>query len=159
MNLESMSADDLRTLLANHERLNRTDAETYSAAKAELERRDSKMLDIDVTRAAILRSAKKRRFITYGDLAKENGVVWSKAYRPIAQHLDEVMRVAYERGEPLITSIVVNEAGRQTGVLDDNSLKGFVEGAKRLGLAVPNAQLLLREQQRLTFDYALRATA
>lgn len=156
MKFETMSAGDLETVIANHERLKRTDEPTYAQAQAELEKRLSRALEVSVTRAAILRSARKRAFLTYGDVAKENGVPWNKAYRPIAQHLDEVMRIAFEQGEPLITSIVVNEGGRRTGVLDDRSLKGFVDGAARLGVQTQNPQALLREQQQLSFDFAAR---
>ncbi|RZJ05063.1 MAG: hypothetical protein EON89_05300 [Brevundimonas sp.] len=152
MKFESMSVADLETVVANHERLKRTDEPTYALAQAELESRMSRVLDISITRQAILRSASKRAFLTYGDIAKENGVPWTKAYRPIAQHLDEVMRLAFQQAEPLITAIVVNEAGRRTGVLDDNSLKGFIEGAARLGIRTENPQAFLREQQQLTFD-------
>lgn len=158
MKLETMTVDDLATLVANHERLGRTDAPTYAEAKAEIERRASRTLDVHTTRQAILRSARKRDFLTYGDIARENGVQWTKAYRPIAQHLDEVMRIASLQGEPLITSIVVNEAGRRTGILDDNSLRGFIEGAERLGIQVSNSQAFLREQQRLTFDLATKVS-
>ena len=154
MKLENLSTDELKILIANHERLGRTDEPSYAAALAESERRSSRTLDPGITRDAILRSARKRSFLTYGDIAKENGVAWSSAYRPIALHLDEVMRRAFRSGEPLITAIVVNEAGRRTGVLDDNSLKGFVDGAGRLGLSVSNPQAFLREQQEATFQFA-----
>lgn len=156
MKFETMTIDDLETVIGHHERLKRTSEPTYAAAKAELERRASRGLDVQITRQAILRSARKRAFLTYGDIAKENGVAWNKAYRPIAKHLDEVMQIAFRQGEPLITAIVVNEAGRQTGALDDNSLKGFIEGASRLGIEVANPQAFLREQQRQSFDFAGR---
>lgn len=154
MNVETLPVDRLATLIANHERLGRTDAPTYADAQAELARRSTRTLDVGVTRGAILRSARKREFLTYGDVARENGVVWSKAYRPIAAHLDEVMRLAHARNEPLITAIVVNEAGRRTGALDDNSRKGFIEGARRLGIEPTNAQSFLRQQQLNTFEAA-----
>ena len=154
MKFETMSVSDLQTVIANHERLKRTDEPTYAQAQTELEKRMSRALDTSITRQAILRSAGKRAFLTYGDIAKENGVPWTKAYRPIAQHLDEVMRLAFEQGEPLITAIVVNESGRKTGVLDDNSLKGFIDGAARLGIKTENPQAFLREQQKSTFDFA-----
>lgn len=157
MKFETMSVGDLETVIANHERLNRTDEPTYALAQAELEQRLSRALDVSITRQAILRSARKRAFLTYGDIAKENGVPWNKAYRPIAHHLDEVMRLAHEQGEPLLTSIVVNVAGRQTGVLEDNALNGFIDGAARLGIETQNPQAFLREQQRLTFDFANRS--
>jgi 5-methylcytosine-specific restriction protein B len=156
MKFETMSVGDLETVIANHERLKRTDELTYAQAQGELEKRLSRALNVSVTRNAILRSARKRTFLTYGDIAKENGVPWNKAYRPIAQHLDEVMRLTFEQGGPLITSLVVNEAGRRTGALDDNSLRGFVDGAARLGIQTQNPQAFLREQQGLSFDYATR---
>lgn len=156
MKIEALTTDELETLIGNYQRLGQTDKPTYAEAKAELQRRASRTLDVDITRRAILRSARKRDFLTYGDIARENGVPWTKAYRPIASHLDEVMRIAHERGEPLLTAIVVNEAGRRTGQLEDNALKGFIEGAKRLGLSPRSPQIFLREQQRLTFDAAAK---
>ena len=41
MKFETMTVDDLETVIGNHERLKRTDEPTYAEAKAELERRAS----------------------------------------------------------------------------------------------------------------------
>lgn len=64
MKFETMSVGDIETVIANHERLKRTDEPTCELAQAELEKRLSRVLDVSVTRTAILRAAGKRAFVT-----------------------------------------------------------------------------------------------
>ena len=55
---------------------------------------------------------------------------------------------------PLLTALCVNQQGINTGELSVNSLKGFVNGAKRLGYKITNADAFLRDCQTQSFKWA-----
>lgn len=114
-------------------------------------------LDLDKTYRAILDAARAGQFISYGALAKASNVDWSKARRPIAHHLDEIVRLASERGWPMISSIVVNQNDLVTGRLEGRSLDGFLEAARRLSLDIGDPQSFLKRQQDETFEWAKSA--
>lgn len=153
--ISEYTVDELKNLIANHERLGKTDEPLYEAALSELQARNTSDLDIDRSMVAIMASARTRSFISYGDVARANGLEWSYALnRLMPKHLDLILAKANARGIPLITSIVVNRDKLATGDLDPTSLKGFVAGARRLGRQVDDERAFLREQQEKTFEYA-----
>jgi len=148
---------ELRNLAANYERLGKTDAAEYQAALDELQSRDPLKLNIDRSISAIMAAAKDGRFISYGEVARANGLDWSYALnRQMPKHLDLILAKAYGSGLPLITSIVVNQKHIRSGQLEASSLKGFIAGAKRLGQKVEDEAAYLRDQQRRTFAFAGR---
>lgn len=154
MNLADLTVEQLKNLIANHEDKKRTDATLYAEAVEMLQTRQAGTLNIDKTVSCILASAARGEFLTYGDVARANGADWKSVRRPMAQHLDLVLKKSHARGAPMITAIVVNEPGRLSGDLADESLKGFIQGVERLGISVDDAEAFLREQQTETFDYA-----
>lgn len=116
-------------------------------------------LDIGKTYDVILAAAKQKRFVTYGDVAAASGVEWNKARRPIPQHLDQLVRIAHERGWPFLSAIVVNKESVETGELSGDSLAGFLAAVTKLGIPVNDPQAFLKEQQQAVFDWAASAPA
>lgn len=66
-------------------------------------------LNINKSYRAILAAATEGRFVTYGDVAVASGVEWKKARLPLPLQLDQLVRIAHERGWPLISAIVVSK--------------------------------------------------
>lgn len=91
-------------------------------------------LDINKTYKAILAHARQGRFVTYGDLAAASSVEWRKARLPLPHQLGRLVRVAHERGWPLLSAIVVNRGQVDTGALEGESLAGFLAAAQMVGL-------------------------
>lgn len=151
-----MSDQELRNLIANHQRHRAFDKPAYTAALDELQVREGASLSLDVSINCILAAASARAFLSYGDVADANACTWQAVRRQMPKHLDRVLAKAHGRGAPLITSIVVNAENRQTGKLEPASLSGFIAGAERLGIDVQDPEAFLREQQDATFDYAAR---
>jgi 5-methylcytosine-specific restriction protein B len=114
-------------------------------------------LDLNKSYRAILDRARQGKFITYGDVAAASGVEWKKAHRPIPIHLDNLVRMAHERGWPLITAIVVNKENVESGRLEGEALSGFLASVKKLGLPVNDPQAFLRQQQQAVFEWAKTA--
>ena len=114
-------------------------------------------LDINKTYKAILAHARQGRFVTYGDLAAASGVEWRKARLPLPHQLGQLVRVAHERGWPLLSAIVVNRGQVDTGALEGESLAGFLAAAQMVGLKVEDPQAFLREQQKAVFEWAKTA--
>lgn len=153
MNLQDMTDQQLRNLIANHEIKQVFDRPIYAAALDELQRREGPTLNLDVTIKSILHAAASRLFLSYGEVADANGCAWQSVRRQMPKHLDRVLAKAHARQAPLITSIVVNANNRQTGNLEATSLSGFIAGAERLGIRVINPDAFLREQQEATFEF------
>ena len=114
-------------------------------------------LDLQTTYRAIVDAARERRYISYGELAKANGVKWSKARFPLNGQLGELMRIAAKRGSPLPGSIVVNRANIATGRLEGSSRNGFLAAAQELGLSVGDPEAFVKEQQEKMFEWAIDA--
>jgi hypothetical protein len=111
-------------------------------------------LDITKTYAAILEAARRRRFVSYGALAKASGVPWARARHPLFQQLGRLVKIGHDRGWPLLSAIVVNDGDVDTGALRDTTLQGFLAAARSVGLDVADPKALVKEQQRKLFDWA-----
>lgn len=111
-------------------------------------------LDLNKSYRAILERARQGKFVTYGDVAAASGVEWKKARRPIPLHLDNLVRIAHERGWPLLTAIVVNKGSVDTGRLEGDALAGFLAAVKKLGFPVDDPQAFLHQQQQDVFEWA-----
>ncbi|MFB7145810.1 AAA family ATPase [Agrobacterium deltaense] len=114
-------------------------------------------LDLNRSYKAILERARQGKFVTYGDVAAASGVEWKKARRPIPQHLDNLVRIAHERGWPLLTAIVVNKDSVETGKLEGDALSGFLAAVKKIGLPVDDPKAFLQQQQEAVFAWAKSA--
>lgn len=112
-------------------------------------------LDAERTYAAILEAARKREFISYGDLAAANGVPWPKVRYAVPALLDRLVRVAGARGWPVITCIVVRKKDRATGLLNASSLPGLIRAIVGIGLDPgDDPAAFFRIQQQAVFDWA-----
>jgi 5-methylcytosine-specific restriction enzyme B len=114
-------------------------------------------LDIERTYAAIVSAARARRFITYAEIADASGVPWQVARRPLPVQLDRLVRIAHERGWPLITAIVVPQDQKESGQLEGSALEGFLAAAGRIGMEVDQPEAFVQEHQEATFDWAADA--
>ncbi|WP_052214678.1 hypothetical protein [Belnapia sp. F-4-1] len=116
------------------------------------------MLDMDRSIDAIRAAAAEQRFVSYGQIARASDVPWSMAVRSqMRPHLEGVCGRMLTEAGAMISAIVVNQDNLQTGALDPQSLSGFADCARRLGLGiVEDREAFLREQQRLTFGWGAR---
>jgi 5-methylcytosine-specific restriction enzyme B len=115
-------------------------------------------LDLEKTYAAILESARKHEFISYGKLAEANNVEWSKARRLMPNHLGQLVTIAHERGWPMPSAIVVNKDDLSTGNLREGSLDGFISAARAVGHTVEDPAAFVRDQQEKVFAWAPTAS-
>lgn len=114
-------------------------------------------LDSEKTYAAILKAARKRQFLSYGEIAAASNIPWAKARRLVPQHLGQLVTVAHERGWPLPSAIVVNRDDVATGQLQGSALAGFLAAAKDVGYDVTVPESFVREQQEKVFEWAMTA--
>lgn len=111
-------------------------------------------LDLQTTYRTIIGAARKRRFISYGDLAKANGADWQKVRYEMNRHLGELVSLAVARGWPMPSAIVVNQQSLETGALEGSAREGFLAAARESGLAVDDPDSFVQEQQQALFDWA-----
>jgi hypothetical protein len=157
--LSARTDDEIETWIANHEKRKAVDSPLYRALLEERARRFAKGLSVEVSLAHLVASARARRFTTYGDLAKANGMPWEKARHLMNGahgHLDRLLDVCHARGLPLLTGLCVNQQGERTGELSPEALEGFARGARRIGRPVPDPREFLRRCQAECFDWAER---
>jgi 5-methylcytosine-specific restriction protein B len=114
-------------------------------------------LELEKTFGAIRKGALERRYISYRDVADASGVPWNTAWRLIPQHLDELLRLAHDRGWPMITAIVVRKDDVSTGTLRGEALSGFIAAAKKVGVMPGDPDQFVRDQQLDTFAWANNA--
>ena len=158
--LKEMTAERLRILIGNHERLGRTDEPQYIDAKDELDKRLSQGLNFQTSLRIISSAAREGRFLSYKDLADASGVEWGKAHYAIGDHLWRLVDYAHLHGWPMLSAIVVNKPNVGTGRMEPDTLKGFISAAKVLGHDdIVDEEGFMRMQQRQVFAWAqARAT-
>jgi 5-methylcytosine-specific restriction protein B len=111
-------------------------------------------LDLQTTYRAILDAARKRRFISYGELAKANGADWHKVRYEMNRHLGKLVHIAVDRGWPMPSAIVVNQQNLESGTLDGSAREGFLAAARDSGLKVDDPAAFVRQQQDALFAWA-----
>jgi hypothetical protein len=155
--VSELTDDEIKTLIANHERAGATTAPRYREVVEEHALRFGKGLRVDVSLAHLKQAANERRFTTYGALAEANGVSWSQARRRMDGahgHLDDLLSICHAHGLPLLTALCVNKEGLADGSLTDAALSGFTKGAQRLGYVVTDERAFLRNWQEQCFAWA-----
>lgn len=160
--LSKKTDDEIRVWIENHEKKKVTDTPLYLALVEEQARRRGRGLKADVSIGHLTAAAREGRFTTYGALAEANGVSWNEARHLMngaGGHLDQLLSICHARGLPLLPSICVNQQAIKTGVLEKNSLQGFVKGAIRLGIPVTDGTAFLRESQEACFAWGLNAAS
>jgi hypothetical protein len=150
----SLSLDQLQMLIRRYQERGLTDRPEYAAYVEAFSRAGAVGLAMDITIAAIRKAAAKRDFLSYGAIAEANGAPWTKVRRLMPKHLDAVLWKCHHFGWPLITAIVVNKQHLATGAMEPESLAGFCDGARRLGLAVTDERAFLEIEQAKTFAWA-----
>ena len=103
-------------------------------------------LDIQTTYRAIIDAARRRCFISYGDLAKANRAEWRKVRHKLNDLLGELVKLAAERKWPIPSAIVVNQRNLETGTFDHKGMQGFISAAKEYGFDVQDPQAFIEEQ-------------
>ncbi|MBS0563520.1 MAG: hypothetical protein JSR87_03265 [Proteobacteria bacterium] len=151
IDLKAKSDAQLRAIIANHERLGKTDLPSYRDACDELARRSA--FNFETSLKAISEAAREKRFLSYGALAEASGVEWNKAYLLIGAHLWELVRWGHARGLPMLSAIVVNKENLATGIMAEETLQGFVRAAEALGITVKEPETFREEQQALLFAH------
>ena len=114
-------------------------------------------LNLQTTYQAIVDAASKGNFVSYGELAKANGVDWQEARFVLNRHLGELMELCAKRGWPLLSAIVVNKSNLSSGLLDGTAQEGFITAAQALAFDVQNPVEFIETQQQQVFDWALEA--
>jgi len=157
--LENKSDADIDQWITNHERAGKTRAPLFQELIVERNRRHGKGLDISTSIAAMTKSARESRYISYGDLAASNGMTWSKA-RPLMSgkhsHMDDLLAYCHSHEMPLLTSIVVGRDHIDSGEMDEETIDGFVAGIRRLGVSVAEPVEFLKQCQSECFEWAAK---
>jgi hypothetical protein len=151
VDLEAKATKDLETIVANYERLNRTADPVYAAVNKILETRRSGEYNMEKTIATIRKYGRLRSFLCYKDIAEASGLNWVKSRRGVGPHLDAVCVYTTNKGWPLLTSIVVHKDKMETGEMNQENLKGFLDAVQAAGREVDIADVAFvkREQQRV----------
>lgn len=157
--LDALSVQELDALIANHRRLGATDRPVFLAALEERSRRGGNGLDFATSRRVIQAAAKEGRFLSYKDLADASGADWGKVHYALGRHLGDLIEYAHRSRLPLFVAIVVNKPNVETGRMEPDTLKGFVNAARELGYLVEDDEAFLRDQQARTFAWGAATPA
>ena len=141
MELTEKQDKEIESWIKNHEKNGATSAPLYFALLEErvLRAQTKHKLNFDRSLAHLSEAAANQKCTTYGALAAASGVEWSQARHQmngVNGHLDRLLDICHAQGLPLLTAICVNQGNVDDGELGEDALKGFVTGAKRLGLTV-----------------------
>jgi hypothetical protein len=151
LDLSKLTDQQVKDVAAKYEARGMTDEDQYIALSAEIIRRSNKTLNIEKSITAIRAASQAGQMLSYSDLTSASGLKWSAKNRTLTnEHLENVARVARQRGWPMITAIVVNKNQMASGNMDEDTLAGFSECARRLGWQVTDARAFLVAEQKAT---------
>jgi hypothetical protein len=154
IDLSAKTVDELKTIIANHEKLGKVKAPRYLAAGVELAGRSAGNLSMDKTVGIITEAAKAGVFLGYKDVADKSGAVWAKVHYAMTKHLLDVSRHAHRLGLPMLSAIVVNKQHVASGVMEPETLAGFCNCARGLGFEIDDEAAFLKTQQAAVFEAA-----
>jgi hypothetical protein len=155
MAIDPKTLDDkgLQNFIENYRRKGAMDQQVYLDALAEEAKRKGKGLNFETTMRVITAAAAEGRFLSYGELAQASGADWNRVHYAVGPHLDSLIEYCHRNGLPLLSAIVVNKPNVLSGDLNQDSLKGFIAGARRVGIPVTDEKYFLREQQEKVFNW------
>ena len=154
INVQTLSIGELENLIQNHRRKRATDAVLYVDALRELEARKGKGLEFDKSLSIILQAAREGRFLSYKKLADASGADWNQVRFAMNEHLWSLVEYSHLRHGILFSAIVVNTPNVGTGIMDPQTLKGFIDAARELAYTITDEEAFLREQQKRVFEWA-----
>lgn len=154
IDLSTKTVDELKTIIANHEKLGKIKAQRYLAAGVELAARSAGNLSMNKTVEIIAAAAKEGVFLGYKDIADKSGAVWAKVHYAMTKHLLDVSRHAHRLGWPMLSAIVVNKQHVTNGTMEPETLAGFCQCARNLGVEVEDELAFLKAQQAAVFEAA-----
>ena len=154
IDLSAKTVDELKTIIANHEKLGKTKADRYLAAGVELAGRSAGNLSLDKTVGIIATAAKAGAFLSYKDVADQSGAVWAKVHYAMTKHLLDVSRHAHRLGWPMLSAIVANKQKVTDGTMEPEALTAFCNCARALGIEVDDEAAFLKAQQEAVFEAA-----
>ena len=152
IDVTGLTIEGLKNLIANHRARNATNLPAYVAGLRELESRLGRGLDFDKSFEIIRQAAREQRFLSYKELAEASGAKWSQVHYEIGGHLWRLVEYAHRREWPMLSAIVVNKPNVETGLMEPDTLAGFLRAAKDLGYAITDESAFLREQQERVFE-------
>jgi hypothetical protein len=153
--LDKLDDEQIANLLENYRKAGKTEEPKYTEILAEHARRQGKGLSFEKSLAAIRDAASRGQFLSYKQLAEASGLKWSFAVRhAMPSHLWNLLEYSYRNGLPLLSAIVVNQKNVGTGDMEPETLRGFIAGARDLGIAVTDERQFLKEQQEEVFRRA-----
>jgi hypothetical protein len=144
-----MSNEQIDNQIINYEKAGKTHLPRYRELIEARGQRGG--LKFERSRALIESAARRREFVSYGDLARANGVPFDKVRFAMNAHLWDLVKWSHHLGLPMLSAIVVNQENRRSGGMEPETLKGFVRAAEALGLTIADPQSFLREQQEELF--------
>ena len=106
---------------------------------------------------AIVRHARKGSLITFGNLARECGLIWPDDRYNLYSYLDKLMDISAERDWPVVSVIVVKRGDLESGKIGGTTLDGLITAAKNSGYPIGDRDNFVEEQMRRTFEWALTA--
>lgn len=152
MDFSAKNDAQIEQWILNHERKNATGAPLYRELLLERARRGELRSSLKVSLSIqLLRTAAiEQRCVSYGDLAKESGVEWATARHRMngaGGHLDHLLLECHCQGLPMLAALCVNKESLASGELEETALKGFAEGARRLGFTFGDERAFHRTQR------------
>lgn len=152
-NFAEKSAKELENMVDNYRRRGQTSSEIYQSLLRELELKRGKGLDLEKTLDCVTGAAREHRFVSYKDVAAASGVPMAKARLAFTNHLYALCEYATIKGLPLLSAIVVNVDGVQTGTMNAEARAGFLKAARDLGAEVTDEEAFVRAEQEKIFAF------
>lgn len=159
-NLSDKTNDEIITWIKNHEDKGVRDTPLYKALIEERNRRFSEKLKLSTSIAFLLKAAKAKQFVGYGELAAANGAKWSNKIRMAMSgkhgHLQNILDYCHLKQWPYLTAIVVSKDHLEDGSMEESTLNGFSDGLRNLGIHIADPAETLRRCQQDVFKWAAR---
>lgn len=164
IDLQRMTDKQIDNLIRNHEDKNERARPLYAQALEERARRSQARSHLEFRKSLhLLRTAAvEQRCVSYGDLATASNVPWNIARHQMngtGGHLDRLLDVCHANQLPMLPALCVNKNGLTDGELEASALKGFADGARRLGFRFSDERAFHINQRNACWEWGKIAPA
>jgi hypothetical protein len=155
IDFQSKTKPQLNALIENYRKVGKTTDPIFVEALRVRELKFGLGLNFETSLNVVKSAAKQGRYTSYQSLADATGANWAKVHWQMGEHLQRMLEYTRAKGWPPLSVIVVNAKAIDTGEMKEESLTGFLKGAREVGYDVEGEPItVLRRLQQEVFDWA-----
>ena len=98
--------------------------------------------------------ARRKIYISYGELAQVAGCEWKNEWRNIYGYVGRLVQICGDNNWPALSAVVCTKEHVSSGTIEGKTRDGLVSQAKDCGYLVDDPANFVKDQQKQIFEWA-----